>query len=52
MVFCDSRVKLNHPLVLGPVYTRDITTGDKAGAAILTILSAGLCIGTVTWMII
>jgi len=40
------------PVVLEPVYTRPITTGDKAGAGILTVLSVALCVGTTTFMII
>ena len=34
-----------------PVYTNPITTGDKAGAAILTILGAMLPLGSVSWMV-
>jgi len=35
-----------------PVYTRTITTGDKAGAGILTALSLILCAGTSAFMVL
>ncbi|MCJ1440768.1 MAG: hydrolase 76 protein [Stictis urceolatum] len=34
------------------IYTRKITTGDKAGAAILTILGLGMALGGGAWMVI
>ena len=39
-------------IVQDPVYTRPITTGDRAGAGILTVLGLGLCISGTAWMIL
>jgi hypothetical protein len=38
--------------ILDPIYTEEITTGDKAGAGILTALALALIIGGTSWMIL